>query len=576
MDFSNTSGIRSPFSPRVRQSISGRRPGLSSVKKNQSKYMQSGEAPTGDVIYKTPLTTLETFGHPLPVLVTEALTFASGEVTVRLSPNGYCWLVCGRRLLCWARDGGGAARELTLPQTDLQHRAELVEVFYEDGAQMPSCIGVSPEGVVRYWPSVGQELYADTSCELAGQECAKLCAATAGLLLATTSCSLLMLHPDPSRVGVTCQPLRPPSGWLGGLGRRVSLLFFGSMPASSDTKLVGVVILEEGGVAGAGAGLRGAGDVNSLQVVCVDVRAGAGRSLLLLIAVANVARSPEMRYAIVPPTSPLAGAGRSLLLLIAVANVARSPEMRYAIAHMSVEDPANPVVTSLVALRGAPAGEGARGCWPEPPPRSSIPPHTSPGSPGRKDVSDIFSRFAVADINAGDCTMGNDKVEYIDVSAEGDRILGAEMCSGRPLLFSRKHGVLVLTAAEGISTNVSMCESPMGSPCPSDMYDGNLSLYEIDPNEVSMVTTDACGKLKTAFLFHVRRDAAACRAIVEELFPAKQRDKEQDSALDRTVVRIATELCDDVPQGDPRNTGLIYTCLPIPTSQNGCHSAIED
>ncbi|XP_073950961.1 nuclear pore complex protein Nup133-like [Choristoneura fumiferana] len=168
--------------------------------------------------------------------------------------------------------------------------------------------------------------------------------------------------------------------------------------------------------------------------------------------------------------------------------------------------------------------------------------------------------------------MGNDKVEYIDVSAEGDRILGAEMCSGRPLLFSRKHGVLVLTAAEGISTNVSMCESPMGSPCPSDMYDGNLSLYEIDPNEVSMVTTDACGKLKTAFLFHVRRDAAACRAIVEELFPAKQRDKEQDSALDRTVVRIATELCDDVPQGDPRWKARAGPATNIPL---GSSSALQ-
>lgn len=37
------------------------------------------------------------------------------------------------------------------------------------------------------------------------------------------------------RATVTCRTLRPPSGWLGGIGRRVSLLFFGSMPAHADT-----------------------------------------------------------------------------------------------------------------------------------------------------------------------------------------------------------------------------------------------------------------------------------------------------------------------------------------------------
>lgn len=37
------------------------------------------------------------------------------------------------------------------------------------------------------------------------------------------------------RAGVACRTLRPPSGWLGGLGRRVSLLFFGSMPQHADT-----------------------------------------------------------------------------------------------------------------------------------------------------------------------------------------------------------------------------------------------------------------------------------------------------------------------------------------------------
>lgn len=37
------------------------------------------------------------------------------------------------------------------------------------------------------------------------------------------------------RPTVVCQTMRPPSGWLGGIGRRVSLLFFGSMPAHADT-----------------------------------------------------------------------------------------------------------------------------------------------------------------------------------------------------------------------------------------------------------------------------------------------------------------------------------------------------
>ena len=59
---------------------------------------------------------------------------------------------------------------------------------------MPSCIGVSPEGVVRYWSSVGTEgAYSDVSCELAGQECDRLTEAKDGLLLATTTCTLVKI-----------------------------------------------------------------------------------------------------------------------------------------------------------------------------------------------------------------------------------------------------------------------------------------------------------------------------------------------------------------------------------------------
>lgn len=41
------------------------------------------------------------------------------------------------------------------------------------------------------------------------------------------------------------------------------------------------------------------GDPNSLEIMALEVRAApAGRALLLLVAIVNVARSPEIRYAI--------------------------------------------------------------------------------------------------------------------------------------------------------------------------------------------------------------------------------------------------------------------------------------
>jgi hypothetical protein len=57
--------------------------------------------------------------------------------------------VAGRRVVAWPREpmtsgisspastgAPAAARELTLPQTDLAHKADLVELFYEEGAQV--------------------------------------------------------------------------------------------------------------------------------------------------------------------------------------------------------------------------------------------------------------------------------------------------------------------------------------------------------------------------------------------------------------------------------------------------------
>ncbi|XP_047034007.1 nuclear pore complex protein Nup133 [Helicoverpa zea] len=547
MDYSSTGAMRSPFSPRVRQSVTGRRPiGLSSAKKNQSKFMQPTGEPAGDVVYKTPLTTIETYGMPLPVMVTEALTFASGEVSVRLSACGWCWIVSGRRIISWPRTSTTSsntslapastiARELSLPQTDLAHKADLVVLFYMEGAQMPSCIGVSPEGTVRYWPSVGQEgVYTDVSCELAGQECEKLGDYTPeGLVLATTTCTVVLLNPTvvEGRATVTCRTLRPPSGWLGGIGRRVSLLFFGSMPAHADTKLVGVVVLPGGGDAESTIALVSGGPALQLWRGAELHEHALRRPLTDAVARTHLASHGDLNSLEIMALDVQPSGNNGLLLLIATVNVARSPEMRYAIAHVSVEDVSAPRVSWLVQARGW-AGDAD-----EPPRFLPLPRHAL-----------LYTRNYIAILST---TVSNDKVEYIDVSGEGDAVLGAALCGPTPLLFSRKHGVLALAQPPQAQPTPSMCESPLGSPCPSDMYDGNLSLYEIDPHEVSLVTQDACGKLKTAFLFHVRRETAACRAALAELFPAGD-ERDVDAPLDRAARRIAAALLDDAPAGDPR------------------------
>lgn len=64
---------------------------------------------------------------------------ASSEVSVRLSSCGWCWAVCGRKVLAWPWDTSlpaATARDLTLPQTDLAHKADLVVLFYENDAQV--------------------------------------------------------------------------------------------------------------------------------------------------------------------------------------------------------------------------------------------------------------------------------------------------------------------------------------------------------------------------------------------------------------------------------------------------------
>ncbi|KAL4704542.1 hypothetical protein ACJJTC_002156 [Scirpophaga incertulas] len=502
MEFSSSGGMRSPFSPRVRQSITGRKPlgGISS-RKNQGNYTDSPESQNGEVIYKTASATIETFGPPLPVMVTEMLTFGAGEVTARVSACGWAWVVGGRRAVCWPR--AGPARCLPLPQTDLQHKADLLEMYFEDGAQMPSCVSVSPEGVVRYWPSVGHEAASvDSGCGLAGQEGDRLRAAGRRLLLATTSGALLLLYPRvrQGRMTVTSRVLRPPSGWLGGIGRRVSNLFFGAVPPSTDTKLVNMVVLKEGALE-ANVPEEEEGEPEGCVVVVASGGAAGGP---LLTAWAPRPADHCLRRALHDPRIVKVNVSGAALRVCSVTGV------RWAGG-----------VPRLLPLRGAAL---------------------------------LYCPTQLALLPVGGVGVSGGVVEgdTLELGAAGDRLLCAALVPpAPPLLLSRAHGLLALHALAPAPT---ICDSPLGSPCPSDLYDGNLSFYEIDPNEVRPLAGDAAGQLRLAFLHHARRELGAARALLDAAFPPPAwPSADLDAPLDLAVRAVAAALLDDPPAGDPRS-----------------------
>lgn len=176
-------------------------------------------------------------------------------VSAKISSCGYAWLVCGRRLLIWQYRQNAAQAilqkkhtitgqcfELQLPHSDLAHRAELVSVFIHPGTYFPSCIAVSPEGIVRYWPAVNYEgVSIEQTVDLQGQECDSLTNVDGfGYILATTTCTVVLIEPQNlgGRHILNCRPLKTPSGWLGGLSKRMSSLIFGSISSEHHVETV--------------------------------------------------------------------------------------------------------------------------------------------------------------------------------------------------------------------------------------------------------------------------------------------------------------------------------------------------
>ncbi|XP_059475123.1 nuclear pore complex protein Nup133 isoform X2 [Neocloeon triangulifer] len=565
--------------------------GLPSANRSTRGSVSGRSTQSAMVICRTPYHVVESFGSSLPVMVTEAIAYAdrSTVVSVELSKSGWAWLVSGRRLLVWQYRQDGQSkwtsvsqcRELTLPPSDLAHRAQLVTVFSHKKASVPSCIAVSPEGAVRYWASVAHEgSWIEENADLLGQECDSLSGITpVGCVLATTTSTLCLLSPVVvnGRHQIVCKTLRSSQGWLGGISRRMSSIIWGSMPAAQTSETRLVKVMTQSGTS--------AGDTECKLLVLAGLTLQkwvlSNKDIEKLVFEFDMSRLLKSSFSNdfweQSNTSAqdlsiwlldMEKMENGVLILAAAANLNVSPQIHYAAVLVASENDKAPesfqMFCPFLKFNGFHQGEDS-------------------------ECEDLNYRFVVfgssafiynkkvimaVPVTINDPGADVDRLDF--PSAPGDAILTGNVYRTTPVFFSRIHGVISVTETDvspldvmnssiysesiaseraPFTSHTSLAQSsfqPFESFRECNFSDGSNnsgpSAEELTPQAVCI------SKLKKAFVLYNRRELAACKDILDTIVPntVAERGVEVNAPLDLVIVHVSKDIINDMPASDPR------------------------
>ncbi|KYN19289.1 hypothetical protein ALC57_08466 [Trachymyrmex cornetzi] len=549
------------------------------------------------VICRTQSHVVENFGSPLPVLVTEALTFVDRNtaVSVNISEDGWAWLVYGRKLLVWQckanihdskqrRTFKSQCRELLLPQSDLAHKADCIAVWVMPGHQVPSCMAVSPEGVVRFWASVAHEgSSVETSAELAGQEVDCLIHVPGhGCILATTTCTVALLQPqfNNGKNNITCQVLRTSQGWLGGIGRKMTSLIFGAIPQSpvTETKLVKVTctLLNERGsrvLILAGSSLQywffshneqekmefdeditdivqqafqrkiWESSPQNMSTWFVDMQTCEEGIVLLMAAHCDISIQIHFALGLLPLVGTTLSNSFKWFIPVKI-----DPILFY---HNDIE-------SWLVSYHFILCG------W----------------------EAIIYNRHNVLVVNTAS-EVEQDKIDLVRGSE--DSILGGAICSATPVLFTKSIGLVSIVpvdfAVQDFNTGYTDTTMSMDYTYKVNQTAQNFStLISNDELQDMYCSSDTVTQLRAAFLLSLRQNKVQCNEILSQLFPLQEDPvMDIDATLDTLVLKVAKDLIDDYPANDPRwahhrdlsITMNAVTSMQIPHQLEGKQKALD-
>lgn len=77
----------------------------------------------------------------------------------------------------------------------------------------------------------------------------------------------------------------------------------------------------------------------------------------------------------------------------------------------------------------------------------------------------------------------------------------------------------------------------------------NLTIYDVNPDEVYN-DSDIISQIKAAFIYHLKKNTVKSTDILNEVL--KDPNSYASNELDSLIVKIATDLAEDIPAADPR------------------------
>ncbi|KPP79050.1 hypothetical protein Z043_101400, partial [Scleropages formosus] len=515
---------------------------------------------------------VQTFGSSLPVKVMEALTMAdvtSDQISVKVEESGWAWMVCGERLIIWKISQTAVAKlsvckDLQLSASQFMYSADLIAISSSNPLetapiQSVSVMAVSPEGTVRYWPSLAHEtMYAECVADLGGNFCNFL-KPVKGNSFVLSSCKSQLLRLGVDSSGKLQQrPLQQGQGVLSGIGRRVSTLF-GILAPPVDSVLYSLLWDQENGclysLTSCTLSKWEVDETSEHQILNWDLNRNLRENIIDAIW-GSESNYEEIKEGVNVMYLDLKLSQEGLVVLAVAWHPSDSPCLAYyCLITLQENDSRVADMFSVEVTKYNPVFQSEEDLQMV---RVLLPHSSSP-------VAYLYREdlVYVCSTGTGRARLPEEKISF---SSPGDRLLGAGCCADLPVFFSQNSGLIAVVAQEKISVLPETMEDSLSSSLSAVIPEVGAALEASRTETVAQ--EDKTKLLKAAFLLFCRKDLLGAQVMTDELFPSGG-DGETDADMDEVVMRINLDLVDDYPASDPRwaesvpdeNAGFTLTSL---------------